>query len=407
MKNFDLIVWGATSFVGKLIAKHLATQGKNINWAIGGRDKTKLEKLKHELTRLNPNAADLQVFIGNSHDTNFLNNMVKTTHIVISTVGPYLKYGEDLVRACVENGTDYCDLTGEAPFIRKMQDLYADKARASGSRVIHCCGFDSIPSDLGVYYLNEQAKQKFNEPIVSADCVVSKIKGGASGGTIASIINMIDETKKNNEIKKILMNPYSLCKPENRSSTDLVKQESLNHYKYNTTLKKWVAPFLMASINSKIVHASNNLLNYAYGKNFKYTEYVLAKNYRRALTSYFTLNTAMTLLSITPIRKILEKYVLPKPGEGLSEQAQKEGYFEFIIYGKTKNNNNLAIKVTGDRDPGYGSTSKMIVAAAECLLNKPNKNELQGGFWTPASALANNLVAKLQSNAGVTFQLIE
>lgn len=403
MKKRDLILWGATSFVGKLIAQHLVTHNTTLNWAIGGRDQVKLAALKQELSYINSDALDLAVFIGNSQDIAFLNNMVQTAHVIISTVGPYLKYGENIVQVCVENGTDYCDLTGEVPFIRKMQDLYADKAKASGSRIIHCCGFDSIPSDLGVNYLNEQAKKKFDSPIIAADCIVTKMKGGASGGTIASVINMIEEIKKDNRIKKILVNPYSLCKPEHRSG---IKQENLNHYKYNKTLKKWLTPFLMASVNSKIVHASNNLLDYPYSKDFQYTEYLLAKNHRRAVITYFFLNTGMLLLSITPIRKLLEKYFLPKPGEGLSAQAQKEGYFEFVIYGKTRNNHHLKVKVTGDRDPGYGSTAKMIVAAAECLLINKDKNKLPGGFWTPASALSNHLISKLEDSAGVTFRVM-
>ena len=403
MKQYDLILWGATSFVGKLISQHIAKHHSELNWAIGGRDRVKLHALKCELSNLNTKIKDLDIIIGDSEDQQFLNDMVSQAKVIISTVGPYLKYGKKLIKACVDMGVDYCDLTGEALFIREMNDLYATQAEKSGSRIINCCGFDSIPSDLGVYYLNIEANKKFHEQIISADCIVTKLKGGVSGGTVASVINMIDAVKNNQQMQKILTNPYSLCKLENRSG---IKQESLNNYKYSNLMNKWVAPFMMSSINSKIVHASNSLLNYPYTVDFQYTEYALAKNYWNAVVIFFVMKCSIILLSIAPIRKFLEKYFLPKPGEGPSPEQQQNGFFEFKIYGKTKNNHAIAVKITGDLDPGYGSTAKMITQAALCLLEKDNRNTLPGGFWTPASALGEDLISRLQANAGVKFSII-
>jgi len=403
MQKYDLILWGATSFVGKLIAKYIASNYKDLNWTIAGRDKNKLELLRTELSNINPKAKNFAIIIGDSNDQNFLSQLVKATKIIISTVGPYLQYGEALVKACAENGTDYCDLTGEVPFISNMLNRYATQAEASGSRIIHCCGFDSIPSDLGVFYLNAQAQQKFKESIEAANCVVTKIKGGFSGGTVASIINMIDAVKKDKNIKKILSNPYSICPAENRTG---VKQENLINYKYNKKINKWLATFLMSSVNSKVVHASNSLLNYPYSRSFKYTEYLLAKSFLQALYIYCSVNIGMLLLAINPIRQVLQKYLLPKPGQGPSIEQQERGSFEFKICGKTKSDHRLTIKVTGDRDPGYAATAKMIVESAICLLDKPDRQSLPGGFWTPASALGNQLLSRLEENAGMKFCVI-
>lgn len=409
-RKYDLILWGATSFVGQITAQYLADKygiNNNLKWAIAGRNRDKLNNLINNLA-LN----DIDILVGDSNDYDFLMTMTESTAVILSTVGPYLKYGEKLIQACVHTGTDYCDLTGEAPFVRKMRDLYHEKAKESGSRIINCCGVDSIPSDLGVYYLNNQAQKKYGggEYINKATCCITAFKGGFSGGTLASLLNMIDSTRNDKGISETQNNPYALC---NYGYTDEhqpdVKQPSLNKirkYQSSSQNKNWLAPFVMASINTKIVHATNSLLNYPYSKDFIYSEYLAVSSYLRAFLIKSSLGALLLSLNIKPTRWLLEKYFLPKPGEGPSKQQQDEGFFVYYIDGETINNKKITVKITGDKDPGYGCTAKMFAEAGVCMAFDRSKSDVPGGFWTPAAAMGNYLIDRLMKNSGMTFSLV-
>lgn len=401
MKQYDIILWGATSFAGQIAAKYLLkTYGVNqsVKWAIAGRSINKLETLKKDLHAINPQSKELDILIGDSDDYDSLINIVNKTKVVVSTVGPFLIYGQKLVQACVETGTDYCDLTGEAIFIRKMQDLYWEKAKQTGSRIIHCCGVDSIPSDLGVYFTNKKAIEQYNQPIVSANCYIKAFKGAFSGGTVASIINMLDTVKNDESLTKMLSSPYALCPPNARSG---IRQPSSATCSYSTEVKQWQSPFLMASINSKVVHNSNALLDYLYTKNFIYTETALNKSRLQAIFNSLSLASLFIALKFKPTRWILTKF-LPKPGEGPSLEEQENGFFKYNIYGKTSSGQTVVTEVTGDKDPGYGSSAQMLVESAISLA-ATSKEKLAGGFWTPASALSDYLYERLAKHAGVKF----
>lgn len=407
-KKFDIVLWGASSFAGEIAAKYIAKQYGNrptgLKWAIAGRNLKKLESIKTKLIQTSADVKNLDILIADSADYNSLTKLVKQTKVVISTVGPFMIYGEWLFKSCVDEGVDYVDLTGEAVFVRTMQDKYADKAKLTGSRLVSCCGVDSIPSDLGVYFTNQQSLQLFNEPIRSARTYVKSFKGAFSGGTVDSIINMLDHSRGNREILEINTNPYALCPTGKQSG---IKQPKQANYNYDQEVQKWTAPFLMATINSKVVHRTNALLNYPYGKDFIYIEKTLAKNRFKALMAYLSLGLLFKLLDMKFTRRFMTKFVLPKSGEGPTIAQQEKGYFVYNIYGKTKSNKTIVTKVTGNKDPGYGSSAQMLAEAGICLALDINKNQLPGGCWSPASAFADHLYRRLKQNAGVDFEVIK
>ncbi|EMP55427.1 saccharopine dehydrogenase-like protein [Marinobacter santoriniensis NKSG1] len=403
---FDLVVFGATSFVGSILTRYLLeTYGTDasVRWAIAGRSSQKLARLKGEL---GSEADNLPVVLADSSDDASLQAMCQQTRVVISTVGPYALYGEPLIRACVRNGTDYCDLTGEVQWIRKMIERYEEEARSSGARIVHCCGFDSIPSDLGVWFLQQQAEQTFGEPCKDVRMRVKAAKGGLSGGTVASMINIAKEAGADPQLRKELANPFSICPADHRSET---RQPSLKTAEFDETFGVWLAPFVMGAINTRIVHRSNALQGARYGKEFTYDEAMMTGRGFKGRAAAYAMTGALgaffTASAIKPTRWIVEKLV-PKPGEGPSPEEQKAGFFDLRFSGRTESGKTLMSKVTGDRDPGYGSTSKMLGEAGMCLAFDIDQ-ERPGGFWTPASLLDGNLLTRLQKKAGLTFEVVK
>ncbi|MGB2110329.1 MAG: saccharopine dehydrogenase family protein, partial [Marinobacter vinifirmus] len=261
--EFDLVVFGATSFVGQILSRYLMETygtGGEVRWAIAGRSESKLASLKAEL---GDNASALPVILADASDDDALAAMCRQTRVIISTVGPYALYGEPLVKACVSTGTDYCDLTGEVQWIRRMIERYEDQARQTGARIVHCCGFDSIPSDMGVWFLQQKSEETFGQPCRDVRMRVKVAKGGLSGGTVASMINVAKEAGADPKLRKELANPFSICPPDHRSST---RQPSLKTAEFDKTFNAWLAPFVMGAINTRVVHRSNALQQARYGK---------------------------------------------------------------------------------------------------------------------------------------------
>ena len=311
---------------------------------------------------------------------------------------PYMV--KPLIKVCAESGTDYCDLTGEPQWIKAMLDKYETSAKASGARIINSAGFDSIPSDLGVYALQQHAIETTGKPAFQIKMRVRKIKGGASGGTIASMLNVVEEASNNPALRKLLVNPYVLCPKDHP-----FKQRQTNHKKaqFEEDTQMWIMPFIMAAINERIVHRTNSLLGNRYGEYFLYDEAMSAKKGLQAWGVTLGLGAFMVGASIKPIRHLLAKHVLPKPGEGPSKQEQLSGMFDMRFYATLDNGEKAEVQVKGDRDPGYGSTAKMLTQAALCIAN--DIPDVQGGFWTPAAALNDALTARLAQHAGVTITL--
>ncbi len=401
-KTFDIIVYGATSFVGQIMTRYMQAQfaDGSIRWAIAGRSKSKLEALSRDA-----GLTGIEMLVADAGDEAALKAMCARAKVIVSTVGPYALYGDTLVKVCAETGTHYCDLTGEPQWIRRMQDRHEDAARKSGAWIVHCCGFDSIPSDLGVHYLQQQAAKRFGQTCNRINMRVVKIKGGASGGTIASMINMVKEASGDAELRQQLKDPYSICPPGHGFTA---RQPDVQ-MAYDEEYGSWIAPFIMAAINARVVHRSNALSQNSYGDGFLYEEAMVsgegASGKRAARAISWGMTGAMIGLALPPTRWLLENHVLPKPGEGPSEKQQREGEYDLVFLGKTPKGDKIRCRVTGDRDPGYGSTAKMLAQAAACLA-RDLPDTTPGGFWTPASLMGDKLIARLEAHAGLNFELV-
>lgn len=407
-QRFDLIVFGAASFVGQILSRYLLDTfgvGDSLNWAIAGRSEGKLQNLK---TDLGMAAADVPMIVADATDDDTLKAMCSQTRVVVSTVGPYALYGEPLVRTCVALGIDYCDLTGEVQWIRQMIERYEEQAKQSGARIVHCCGFDSIPSDMGVHYLQQQSRAMYGEACSTIKMRVKTAKGEFSGGTVASLMNVAREAASSPSLRKELANPFSLC-PKDRKSNR--RQPNVKSAEYDEDFRVWLAPFVMAAINTRIVHRSNALRDDAYGQDFAYDEAMMTGRGLKGRMAAYGITAAMSgfliASAIRPSRWVLEQFVVPKPGEGPSAKAQEEGFYDLRFIGKTADGRAIRTKVTGDRDPGYGSTGKMLGQAAACLALDINKETVAGGFWTPASIFGDRLIERLQAHSGVTFGLAD
>lgn len=406
-KEFDVVIYGAASFVGSILSHYFYERhgaDGDIKWAVAGRNQKKLDDLRASL-----NAPDLPCIIANADDDAALDAMTAATRVLVSTVGPYDLYGSQVVAACVNNGTDYCDLTGEAQWMRKMIDQHQGQAEKSGARIVHNCGFDSIPSDLGVWFTQQQAQAQFGEHCQQIKMRVKAAKGGASGGTIASMLNIVEQAGKDPALRKELQNPYSIT-PE-QDGRKGIRQPNVSAPVYDEDAKSWLAPFVMAAINTRVVHRSHALLGYPWGReSFLYDEAMLMgadfKGRMLATGMAGGLGGFMAAAALPPSRALLAKYVLPKPGEGPTPEEQKNGFFDLRFFGTTASGKTIQTKVTGDRDPGYGSTGKMLGESAACLALDIEKGNPQGGFWTPSTAMGDPLIHRLQTHAGLSFEVI-
>lgn len=405
--SHDLIVFGATSFVGQILTRYLAAQfGTHgaLKWAIAGRSEPKLAALRNSLGLA---AGKLPLLVADAGDEAALRKLCMDTRAVISTVGPYALYGEPLVKVCAGTGTDYCDLTGEVQWIRRMIQAYEPAARKSGARIVHCCGFDSIPSDLGVYYLQQQAQERFGAPCTTVKMRVRTMRGGFSGGTAASLVNVVKEATANPALRKELANPYSIC-PDGYAPA--VRQPNVRSAQYDADFDAWVAPFVMSAINTRVVQRSNALFKQSYGPDFRYDEAVLMGRglQGRAAAAGMTLGLGgfMFASAVPPARWVLERFVLPAPGEGPSAEEQRNGRFDLRFLGMTTDGRKLRVKVTGDRDPGYGSTAKMLGQAGACLALDFAESGRKGGFWTPATMFGEKLIERLVAHSGLTFDVV-
>ena len=396
-REYDIIIWGASGFTGRLVAEYLYKNynAKDLNWAIAGRDELKLSSIREKFLD-----NTIPIVLADSFNENSLNDIVKKTKVVCSTVGPYAKYGSLLVKSCVKNKTHYCDLAGEAQWIRKMIDLYHKEAITNQVKIVNSCGFDSIPSDMGVYFIYKNILKKN----LSIKMRVTGAKGGYSGGTYASMQNIIKEASINKEIRRNLTNPYGLNPIGEQSGMD---KSDLRSVIYDSKIKTWISPFLMAGINTKIVRRSNALSNYNYGKEFKYDEAVMAGSGFKGRLNGIILSIPLIFLAAKPgslFNKIFN-FFSPKPGEGPNKKERESGYFNLRFFVFQEKSDTAIFKVTGDRDPGYGSTSKMLAESAICLAKDNLDNKF--GVLTPSYAMGDHILNRLISKAGLSFNKIK
>lgn len=384
--EFDLIVYGASGFTGRLVAEYLSLRygsGGEVRWAMAGRDAAKLAAVRDEIGA----AASTPLVIADASDPASIKAMVGRTRAVITTVGPYQLYGEPLVAACAEAGTDYLDLCGEPTWMRLMIDAYEANAKASGARIVFSCGFDSIPFELGVLFAQDTAKAKLGGPVPRAKGRVRRMRGGFSGGTAASLKATLVAAARDPAILALLRDPFSLTPgfsgPEQPPGDKPLLDEDVDG---------WVAPFVMAAINTRNVHRSNALLGHAWGKDFVYDEMLMTGHGDKG---------EATARAIAAAGDGLGGDDGPKPGEGPSKEERETGFFDVLVIGKAADGREVRVSVTGDRDPGYGSTSKMIAESGVCLVRECP--EVPGGIWTPGAAMGQRLIDRLRKNAGLTF----
>ncbi len=399
MKKFDIIIWGATSFTGKLVTEYIFKKygSSKIKWAIAGRNLKKLEKIRYKVADEN-----IPIFIADSFDEESLSKFVKITKVVCSTVGPYSLYGTKLVKLCVENNTNYCDITGEAHWIRSLIDRFHEEAKSKKIKIINSCGFDSIPSDMGIYFIQNEIKKINNNYAKSIKMRVAGIRGGISGGTYSSINNLLKEAYRDKSIFKVLNNPYGLNPKDKMEGLD---KKDLRKIIFDKESNSWIYPFIMAGINTKIVRRSNALSNFIYGKDFRYEEAMIAgkgiSGFWKAILAVFPL----AMIGLNPnsfLKKIVDSF-MPKPGEGPGIEKRKNGFYNLRFYITLNDNRTAFAKVIGDSDPGYGSTSKMLAESALCLAFDNLSDNY--GVITPSYGMGDKLLNRLNDNAGLSFEL--
>ena len=385
--KFDIVVYGATGFTGKLVAEYLAAHYKgdaNLKWAMAGRSKDKLAAVRDEIGA----PKDLPLIVADASDPASLKAMVEQTRSVITTVGPYMLYGNELLAACVAAGVDYFDLCGEPTWMRKKIEQHEAAAKKSGSRIMFSCGYDSLPFELGVFCAQEEAKKAFGAAAPRVKGRVREMKGTFSGGTAASMRALFEAAARDQSLVALLKNPFSLT-----PGFEGPKQPPGNRPVYDEELKTWTAPFVMANINTRNVHRSNLLLGHPYGKDFVYDEMVI--------TGPGEQGEAMAKKVMAGNNKLSGNDV-PKPGEGPSKEERESGHYDLLFVAIAPDGRQARAVVKGDRDPGYGSTSKMISECAVCLLR--DASDVPGGIWTPGAAMQHRLIKRLEANAGITFR---
>ena len=386
-REFDVIVFGASGYTGKLVAEYMGKEYGNdesIRWAIAGRNKDKLSSVKKDLN-LNERVSMIEV---DSTNKDSLDSMTSSAKCILTTVGPYQLYGSSLVQSCSENGTDYVDLTGEPGWMYEMINAHQDTAKKSGARIVFSCGFDSIPFDLGVYFVQQAAQEKYGKPAKHVRGRVKAMNGEFSGGTIASLGATMATLKEKPELIQVLSNPFSLTEgfegPAQLDDSKVLLDEKLN---------MWVAPFVMAPINTKNIHRSNALLGHAYGEDFCYDEMMIAGEGEEGKQIADAMNSSNPMGGDN----------LPQPGEGPSKESREQGNYDVLFFADF-DEGSIEARVTGDMDPGYGSTSKMIAESALCLIQ--DCEDLSGGMYTPAPAMGEKLIKRLTKNAGLTFDIL-
>ena len=384
VKEYDFVVYGATGFTGKLVVEYLVEKYSNnseISWALAGRN---LEKLETVATSKNV-PEDTGLLVVDSNDITSIEEMVSKTKCVLTTVGPYQLYGNDIVAACAKSGTDYVDLCGEPGWMHEKINELGDVAKESGSRIVFSCGFDSIPFDLGVLFLQNEVIKRFGKPAANVRGRCRSMNGEFSGGTAASLGATMAALKTKPELFAVLANPFALA-----DGFTGPEQPADNKPLYDKKLDTWVAPFFMAPINTKNVHRSNALMNHLYGTDFCYNEmWVMGPGEEGEAAAKFT-------ASANPLSDA------PKPGEGPSRESRENGNYDVLFCGDI-NEESVHVSVVGDMDPGYGSTSKMITESAICLVKECE--DLAGGIYTPAPSMGIKLIKRLQDNAGLTFKV--
>lgn len=414
-RRHDLVLFGATGFTGRLVAEYLAEHAPaGLRWALAGRNESKVLAVRAEVGQApaRRRILDVPVLVADGLDARSLAELVPHTKVICTTVGPYAKLGRLLASMCAEHGTHYCDLTGEPPFMRASIDENHANAMRSRARIVHACGFDSIPSDLGTLLLWDHAKRVHGVGLSWVKAFAGPTKGGMSGGTVASMLNMVEDVKRDRSLLKLLSDPHALD-PVRGGPRD-PRDEDLRKARFDEDLGRWTAPFFMAVVNTRVVRRSHALLEGGYGKDFHYSEVMSfgkgAKGRITATAVTAGIATFVAAAALPLTRAVMQRTVLPAPGEGPSRETIEAGYFRWTLLADTEpdadgRTHRLRAAVAGTRDPGYGETSKMLGESAMCLAQDAEALPSRFGVLTPATAMGMTLVGRLR-RAGMTFEIL-
>lgn len=396
-RELDVVVFGATGFVGRLLAAHLAEHApEGVRIGLAGRSADKLATVRSGLPA---RAQEWPLVVADAQDPASLADLASRTRVVATTVGPYTRYGLPLVQACAEAGTDYADLTGEVLFVRQSIDRFHEVAERTGARIVHACGFDSVPSDLAVLLLAEQARADGAGELQDTVLHLVSMKGGVSGGTIDSARAQLEATASDGSLKHLLDDPYSLS-PDRAAEPELGDERDRMIPGREPLLDRWVAPFVMAPFNTRIVRRSNSLTGWQYGRRFRYREVmgVGTSPLAPALAAGVTAGVAVGMagMAFGPTRKVLDR-VLPSPGDGPSEKARRNGHFRVEVVSRTSTGARYTSTVAAKGDPGYAATAVMQGESALCLALDRDRLPDAAGVLTPATAMGSALADRLRA----------
>ncbi len=402
-REFDIVLYGATGFVGKLTAEYLAKAGGDARIALAGRSQDKLLAVRETLGE---KAQSWPIIVADASQPSSLNDMAARTQVVVTTVGPYARYGLPLVAACAAAGTDYADLTGEPQFIRESIDLYHKQALDTGARIVHSCGFDSIPSDLTVFALYRQADQDQAGQLTDTNMVVRRMAGGMSGGTVASMMELMRATSADSEVRRVVNDPYTLT-PDRAAEPEFGGQPDSRWRRGGEIAPElegyWLGPFVMAQINTRIVRRSNALLEYAYGRRLEYGEQMsLGRSLLAPLASAVAaVGSAATMqLGSRYFDRLPDKLVeriAPKPGTGPSERTREKGNYTIETYTTTTSGARYRATMSQKGDPGYKATSVLLGESGLALAFDRDRLSDLRGVLTPAAAMGDALLARLSA----------
>jgi short subunit dehydrogenase-like uncharacterized protein len=411
-RPYDLVVWGATGVAGRLVSAYLTTQyaPDDLSLALGGRNADRLGSLEAELVRRSEEWDDVPTVTGDATDPERLRDIARRTDVVCTTVGPYTTYGTPLVEACLEYGTDYCDLTGEVNWVRETVDRYHDEAVDAETRIVHSCGFDSVPADIGTMLVQSFAADEFDASCELVRVYLEDGSGGVSGGTLASAAELFDAASNDPVARETLRNPYSLAPPGERDGVDRGEQRRPRHDRLRPV---WTAPSPMAPVNERVVRRSNALLGYPWGREFRCTEVVPTgrgvDGAVRATLLAGGLGLFTAALSVDPLRSGIRRFLFPDPGEGPTRAETEDGHFTVRVLGRgTARGGPFTVEgvVGADSGPGYGATARMLGEAGMCLVREETESPLEGGVLTPASGIGTPLADRLRA-VGFTMAVDE
>ncbi|GIL67211.1 hypothetical protein Vafri_20650 [Volvox africanus] len=410
-RPYQVVVWGASGFTGRLVCEHIARDyhGK-IRWAMAGRDPKKLEQVRSELSRINPSVQDVPILTADANDAPAVGAVVRQAEVVLATAGPFARHGDNVVAQAVEQGTHYADITGEVTWVRRSIQRHHTAAASKGVKVLHCCGYDSVPSDMGTFMMVEYCKEKLGCGVTQAFMLVGDGRGGVSGGTLESACNIISQ-EASSELKRVASDQYYLASLHGLTGSDK-PAGILPHYV--APVRTWAGPFVMEGVNAKVVQESNALFtaaSYPYGKDFKYYEGVAASGLVGAGLVTAAIVLIGVVIGVPPLRALARRF-LPAPGQGPSEAARKGGFWHHELVVVTEEETPRVVRGhCGDRrDPGYWSTSRMLLETGLALvLDAPrlaaDPRLARGGVMSPAAACGSVLLERLRA-AGFSFDVV-